>query len=1139
MNMYCLKRFKSAFIYGGIVLSWFIMLFYPLLSGAENQIIDSATVQQKLTALEGNTALDQETNNRLQKLYTSILDDLTSQKTFTQQSADYEALIETAPNEIKTLRKQLSKIQQQPTSPETLPAKTTVRDIEILLTAEQTELTTLEAQLSTIEKTLSDMVSNPSRDRQRLLDIKQSLEQLDTNALSTPSTSELSAAEQEANDWALKAKRARLQSEMVLIEQRISSVSIRQSLLEAQRDVAQAQLKAHQARRAWLENEADRLRRIEAERVQNETQAAAQALAHAHPLLKAQAERNAELSTWISHLTAQLDQLDEQLTLLETTRKRIETDFRITRQHLEIAGLSRILGQSLIDQRKLLPNRHSLHKGIAERADAISETSLMLIRFREERQELTNPSAWIATRLTDDSVSLNPAQRQELLTQIKQREALLQHCITIGESYVRGLGDLDEETQRLIQVAQDYEAFLAERLLWVRNIVPITAQNFASFGTALIWLVAPEQWYHAGIAFANQLWQTPLAWLPLVVVIAIALQRRVLRQYILDQSEPLRRVSTDRFSYTVKAFLLTVILALPIPLLFWYSGWFMNSIVETDPFAKALGHACMQLALVLYYIRIFYLLCIPGGVADRHFRWSSSIVTQLRQELTWATWLIVPLIFIAAIIYEQPNQDFISTAGRIIFIMLIISLSVFLARLIHPKSGVLQLWLKKNQQHLTYRLRNLWYPLVISIPLMLAALALAGYLYTAVTLLNSVLISLALIAQLIIVQQFIIRWLMLTRRNLTLKTTLERYTREEQTNTDDKFPDLEQEAIDFEALDEQTRRLMTSFIISAGAVGLWIIWSDVLPALNLFENITLWHYNTTVDGQQQLVPFTLSNLGLTLLVIALAIIATRNLPALLEIILLRHTAITAGSRYAIITLIGYGITAIAVLMTVNAIGLSWSQVQWLVAALSVGIGFGLQEIVANFISGLIILFERPIRVGDIVTIDNTTGQVVKINIRATTIRNWDKQDLLVPNKEFITGRLLNWTFTDKLNRITITVGAEYGSDTRLAIKLLTAAATEHPSVLTDPAPIVSFEGFGDNALTFVLRCYLDSLDNRLMIITDLHLAINDKFNAAGIGIAFPQRDLHLRSAVPLTVNWPSDIKQPTLDQAQGDAGHQP
>jgi potassium efflux system protein len=183
----------------------------------------------------------------------------------------------------------------------------------------------------------------------------------------------------------------------------------------------------------------------------------------------------------------------------------------------------------------------------------------------------------------------------------------------------------------------------------------------------------------------------------------------------------------------------------------------------------------------------------------------------------------------------------------------------------------------------------------------------------------------------------------------------------------------------------------------------------------------------------------------------------------------------------------------------------------------VGIGFGLQEIVANFISGLIILFERPIRVGDVVTVGDTDGVVTKIRIRATTIRNGDRKELLVPNKEFITSRLLNWSLSDKVTRVMVTAGVAYGTDVERAHALLREAAEAHERVLADPKPVLSLAGFGDNSPTLILRAFIDDLDYRLATISDLHKAINRKFEQAGIVIAFPQRDLHLDTREPLRV----------------------
>ena len=138
-------------------------------------------------------------------------------------------------------------------------------------------------------------------------------------------------------------------------------------------------------------------------------------------------------------------------------------------------------------------------------------------------------------------------------------------------------------------------------------------------------------------------------------------------------------------------------------------------------------------------------------------------------------------------------------------------------------------------------------------------------------------------------------------------------------------------------------------------------------------------------------------------------------------------------------------------------------------------------------------------------------------MRSTTVRNWDQQELLVPNKEFITGRLLNWTLSDPMARIVIPVGIAYGSDVGLAIKLIQETAEQNDRVFDDPVPLVTFDSFGDNALTIVLRCYIASMDFRLLIQSELNETINQKFAKAGISIAFPQRDIHLDTSQPLDI----------------------
>jgi potassium efflux system protein len=256
---------------------------------------------------------------------------------------------------------------------------------------------------------------------------------------------------------------------------------------------------------------------------------------------------------------------------------------------------------------------------------------------------------------------------------------------------------------------------------------------------------------------------------------------------------------------------------------------------------------------------------------------------------------------------------------------------------------------------------------------------------------------------------------------------------------------------------------------------------------------------------------TLQDLLLALLILAITFVAARNIPGLLEIAILQRLPLKAGERYAIVTVAKYTITVVGLVIGFGAIGIGWAKVQWLAAAMVVGLGFGLQEIFANFVSGLILLFERPIRLGDTVTVGDVTGEVTRIQIRATTITDWNRKELVIPNKAFVTGQVINWTLSDSTLRVIITVGIAYGSDTQLAEEILSKIAHENRLVLEQPKPKALFVEFGESSLNFELRVFVSSVDYLLKVRHQLHKSIDQEFRAAGIEIAFPQRDIHVRS----------------------------
>lgn len=227
---------------------------------------------------------------------------------------------------------------------------------------------------------------------------------------------------------------------------------------------------------------------------------------------------------------------------------------------------------------------------------------------------------------------------------------------------------------------------------------------------------------------------------------------------------------------------------------------------------------------------------------------------------------------------------------------------------------------------------------------------------------------------------------------------------------------------------------------------------------------------------------------------------------------LKHTPMERGTRDALITITGYVGVVIAVLVALSVAGIEFSNIALIAGALSVGIGFGLQNIVNNFVSGLILLFERPIKRGDWIVVGNTEGYVSRIRIRSTQIKTFDRADVIIPNSELISGQVTNWMLSDSTGRARIPVGVAYGSDAEKVKEILLKVAADHPDVLTDgpvPQPFVLFRGFGDSSMDFELRCHIGNIDKRLRVISDINFAIDKAFRDNGIVIPFPQRDVHI------------------------------
>jgi len=193
------------------------------------------------------------------------------------------------------------------------------------------------------------------------------------------------------------------------------------------------------------------------------------------------------------------------------------------------------------------------------------------------------------------------------------------------------------------------------------------------------------------------------------------------------------------------------------------------------------------------------------------------------------------------------------------------------------------------------------------------------------------------------------------------------------------------------------------------------------------------------------------------------------------------------------------------------LGMSLQNFVVVLGALGVGIGFGLQDIVNNFLSGIIMLFERPVKVGDGILVDGEYGTVKYIGLRSTIVETLDQSELIVPNAHMISQKVTNWTLSSRRVRVVMPVGVAYGSEVPLVMTILAEVAGAHQEVLADPEPTAIFVAFGESSLDFELRVWIDNIDGRPRIKSELLLQIDARFRAAGVEIPFPQRDLHVRS----------------------------
>ncbi|MFT3790667.1 MAG: mechanosensitive ion channel [Rudaea sp.] len=901
-------------------------------------------------------------------------------------------------------------------------------------------------------------------------------------------------------------------------EQRTYEARVRN--LFAQRSAARRDIDEHGQRVQWLENMvldrytskvSDLVTRLAAERDRFAAEPSA-------PVLREAAAGNLALGQDLVATIKRNASLHDLQRAWASERNDTEQAAKNTKARLDLGGVSEEVAALLLAERRRLRPASALDRDLKDIRNELVQGKLALIDLRERQDVLENMDGAIAAELAHagqppaisgplhDGLERLLATRSDLYTRLAAAKT---RQVSVAEDAEQQLGGLIASTNALNDM-------LDSNLIAIPSDTPIDAAWFGELAQALRGLVHPKQAAQiAGVA-ATLRANRALSATALLMLAAAAYARRRVPAEFERIAAPLRRIHTDRFRYTTWALALTALAAAPVALFWAILARLFLHVTHGDPLEGSLGLATGSIALPWFVLAFLHWLNREDGLAHAHFRWLRARRVSLRRAVPWIALAVLVPTFIHNGLREISGDEIDATIGRALFILGTLGLAAIAWRLLGPGRIWSQRAAKLDDEPV--RLRQFARFGFTAAFVALAALAAAGYFFTALLLAEHLLLSLIAILAVGVIHGLAVRWLTLGERRLALKRAEDRQRAELDSVgppvEGEALPDVEAEEMALTDLGAQTRTVLRLATLLLLAASLLVIWSDIAPALSFLDRITVWKSGALdAAGKPVALNVTLRHVLESALLLATTFVATRNLPGLLEIGVLRRINLDAPTRYAIVSIVRYLIVIVGVLVGLGLLGLQWSNLQWLAAGLTVGLGFGLQEIFANFISGLIVLFERPARIGDIISIDGIEGTVMRIRTRATTILDWDNKEVIVPNKAFITERLVNWTLSDTTTRIVIKVGVAYRNDPRLAQKLLLQVAGEHALVLKDPAPSAWMTGFGDSTQDFELRFCVAEIGQRNLVRNELQMRIAEAFREHDVEIAYPTRDVWFRNAL--------------------------
>ncbi len=1004
-----------------------------------------------------------------------------------------------------------------------LPERATVEQLEALLDRERGVATDARAAVTALESELARQTTRPAQLRDELAAAHATLDS---------SQAALSATNKSGPPALAQAQRLRAQSAQRLATIRIALLNLENRSYEPRMRLLSAQLRERQRVSLLAGQRASALENLLLDRTGAQARALQARVAEERAALDPRARVLIEAADANVALVARLAETVRDSSDLRTRKQtwdRAVNDtaqaLKNTEERIRIGGVNEAVGLILLAEKRKLQPLDRLNRQLSDLQTHYAQTRIGLIDVREQQGELGDLDS--AANTTLEKLPNLPPERVKMLREglfglLATRAQVLVQLGALQTKLASAQGEAEQELRGLVEATAKLNALLDSRLLWTPSHAPVNAAWFSALAGDDSGFFSAARWSRALRGAGNAIVAAPLlATCALALLILLFVLRLRAPARLAAIAAPMRRIRSDRYRLTGMALLWTLLAAAPWPVLLWLAAAaFRATPAPGNNFAADIAVSLARLAAPVFVLAFLRALTRENGLAQFHFRWPRLRRAALSAAVPWLALIVLPAQFLIVLMMLRGDAAAIDGYARALLGVVLLAMAALTWWLLAPG----RLWTARYsvlQEPL--RLRQFTRVVLCGGVLLLAVLVLRGYFVTALALSTHVLNTLMALLAANVVYDLAARWLVLGERRLALQRMELRKIADAETaaaDGGDAPPEAPPEEITLASVSAQTRRLLRALVVvGCAAVLLWI-WADVAPALTLLGDVKVWTSSEMIDGKTMALNVSLRDVLEAVLVLALTWTATRNLPGLIELSLLRRLHVDAPTRYAITSLTRYAIVFAGTITGLAMLGLHWSNLQWLAAGFSVGLGFGLQEIFANFVSGLMVLFERPFRIGDIVSIGEVEGTVARIRTRATTIVDWDNKEVIVPNKSFITERLTNWSLSNTTTRVVLRIGAAYSSDPREVRELLLEIAAAEPLVVDDPAPSCWFVQISACTFDFDLRVFIADIGDRNRARDALYTRIADVFREKNIEMSFPQMDVWFRNAMPPPPNQP-------------------